>query len=304
MTEPKAIIVTAADKQYTTLAKDLIGSLRVAPFKIRPDIGMLDVGLDSEGRNWFEAQDVRVVPVKSDIDYPLREKWEAENPGHRTLTARPFLRDYFPGYDVYIWIDADMWVQTPEAIDTMIVAAADSPAIHICAELDRCYTRFFEHAGIWQIYRDWYRDGFGEQIAGAMTLKPMLNAGTFAMSKNSPVWEAWATIYTDALRRQSEKTARTFMVDQLGLNILLYLNKLPYVVLPAAFNWMTFYALPAWDDRNEHYVEPLPPYRPLSQLHLTRQIKEEAEKISCIGDGDDIERPLTWRGREQERKSA
>ncbi|MGH6976466.1 MAG: hypothetical protein ACREED_05505 [Stellaceae bacterium] len=31
--------------------------------------------------------------------------------------AFPFLRRYFPGYDVYLWLDGDTWVQDAEAIE-------------------------------------------------------------------------------------------------------------------------------------------------------------------------------------------
>lgn len=294
--EFKAIIMSAADEQYFTLAQDLVSSIRAQKFKVQPDLGLLDVGLGAAEKEWFTANGVRVMPVGSDIDYPLRAKWEVEKPGHRTLTARPYLRNYFPGYDVYMWIDADIWVQTPLAIDTMLAAAAVSPAIHMSLEFDRGYSRFFQHAGIWQVYRDWYKASFGDDVAAAMTLKPMLNAGVFAMSKSSPVWEAWANIYAETLRRATDAMPQNFMADQLGLNIVLYLQNMPYAVMPANFNWMTFYALPKLDKATGLYVEPLPPYAPISQFHLTQKIKEQIEKIECL-DGATIERPLTWRGR-------
>jgi lipopolysaccharide biosynthesis glycosyltransferase len=293
---PKTIVITASDEQYVTLARDLFASLRALRFQGEFDIGMLDVGLAATSREEFVRNNIKVETAQSDIDFPARELWEKEKPGFRTLTARPFLRRYFPGYDVYIWIDADVWVQTPEAIDTLIACASRSPAIHIACELDRSYKTFFQSAAIWQIFRDWYQANYGEAIASTMTLKPMLNAGVFAMSKDSPLWDAWRDIYTGVLQKQNELTTKAFMADQLGLNILLYMQNMPYELLPATFNWLTFYALPKFDPATGLYVEPSPPYRPISHIHLTRPIKIQVEKFQCL-DGTEVERPLTFSGR-------
>ncbi|MBV8549304.1 MAG: hypothetical protein JO126_07605 [Alphaproteobacteria bacterium] len=292
-----AIIVTAGDEQYFTLLADLIQSIRHQTYDLAFDLGVIDVGLSADNKSWLALQGVTVVPARSDIDYPGRTEWEQKKPGFRTLTARLFMRSYFPGYDTYMWMDADVWVQTPDAINCMLKAAAQSDAIHICCELDRCYKTFFEHAAIWHIFRDWYNANYGEQVGAAMTLKPMLNAGVWAMSKASPVWQAWVDLYTAALQKLNEATDKSFMADQLGLNILLYLQKLPHVIMPATFNWITFYALPMFDPQSGLYVEPAPPYRPISQFHLTRPIKIQSEKIACVGGGE-VERPLTFARRQ------
>ncbi len=138
-TPPKTIVITAADEQYVALAQDLIDSLKAQPCKAPFDIGLLDVGLTPQSRMNFSRQNVHIETAQSDIEFPVREAWEKEKPGFRTLTARPFLRRYFPGYDVYIWIDADIWVQTPEAIDAMMASASGSNAIHLACEFDRSY---------------------------------------------------------------------------------------------------------------------------------------------------------------------
>ena len=296
-TQARAIIVTAADEVYFSLVKDLVLSIRNNNFNVGFDLGFLDVGLNEDSRAWLLSQGVQVVAAKVDIEYPGRANWEKKKPGLRALTARLYMRNYFPDYDVYMWMDADIWVQTPEAINSMLAAATvDTQSIYIACELDRCYKTFFENVAVWHIFRDWYQSNYGEQIAGAMTIKPMLNAGVWAMSKISPIWDAWIAIYTSALQKLNEATDKSFMADQLGLNILLYLNKLPHVLMPANFNWMTFYAVPMFDPATGFYVEPAPPYRPISQLHLTRSIKAQVEKLACVGGGE-IERPLTYGAR-------
>ena len=288
-----SLVITAADDQYFTLAQDWLASIRALTFTHPFDLAILDVGLSATSRAYFEGQGVTVKSVGVDIEYPGRAEWERQKPGLRTLTARPSLRTYFPGYDVYIWVDTDMWMQTPDVINDLIPAVAKSAAIHIACEFDRCYATFFTHAAIWQIFRNWYADAFGDQVAGFMTLKPMLNAGLFAMNKQSPGWDAWHAIYSQSLQKLAEPTDKGFMVDQLGLNLLVYQQKVPVVVLPALYNWLTFYALPKFDPVSGLYVEPLPPYRPIANIHLTQKIKEQVEHIQRL-DGQFIDVPLTF----------
>lgn len=292
----KAIVITAADDQYFTLAQDWLASLRALNFAHPFDLGMLDVGLSAENRAYFEERGVRVKSVGVDIEYPGRAEWERQKPGLRTLTARPSLRRYFSDYDVYIWVDTDMWMQTPDVINDLIPAVAESPAIHLACELDRCYGTFFQHAAIWQIFRNWYAEAFGEHVANLMTLKPMLNAGLFAMNKDSVGWDAWHQLYSESLQKFSEPTDKGFMVDQLGLNFLIYTQKIPVTILPANYNWLTFYALPKFDPQRGMYVEPLPPYQPIANLHLTQKIKEQVEHVQCL-DGRFLDVPLTYRDR-------
>ena len=139
-------------------------------------------------------------------------------------------------------------------------------------------------------------EAFGEDVAAFMTLKPMLNAGLFAMNKASPGWDAWRDVYTQSLQKFPVPTDKGFMVDQLGLNVLIYQQRVPVVVLPALYNWLTFYALPKFDPVQGVYVEPLPPYRPIAHLHLTQKIKEQVEHIQRL-DGVFIDVPLTYRAR-------
>ncbi|MFY9287266.1 MAG: hypothetical protein WAO98_02065 [Alphaproteobacteria bacterium] len=297
MSKPKAIVISAADDNYLSLAQDLFHSIQAQTFAYEFDLGLLDVGLSEPSRAWFKANNIHTEPVKSDIQYPARAAWEARVPSYRTLSARPFLRRYFPGYDVYIWMDADVWVQTPDALNTMIEGASTSSAIHLSVELDRCYKMFFEDATMWSVYNGWYQACYNDDlITATMTLKPMLNAGVSAMSKDSPVWETWLKIYADALQKLPELDNKTFMTDQLALNIAVFMKNMPHVIMPAAFNWLTFFAIPVWDKKTSQYVEPMAPYRPISQFHLTQKPKLQVEKITCT-DGTIIERPLTYRAR-------
>ena len=295
MSAPKTIIISATDQMYVPLAQDLFTSILNLKFKAPFDLGLLDIGITDDQRKDFERAGVRVVKAETDIEYPQRGQWEAARPGLRALTAQPFLRRYFPGYDFYIWLDADIWVQTPEAIDAMMDEASRTQTVFIAPELDRCYPAFFEDAQVWKRFGDWYHANFSPEIAGSMMLKPMLNVGMLAMTKDSPAWDAWATLYTESLQKVKPLNEANFMAHQLSFNIVLSQQKIPQQIMPASFNWLTFYVIPKLDRVTNMLVEPLPPYRPISQIHLTRPGKNAIEKVQCT-DGSWVERKLTFSG--------
>ena len=81
-----------------------------------------------------------VVP-QWDFDFPGRDKLKD---GYKALTARPFLPRYFPGFDLYFWIDADCWVQQGDAI-ALFLAAARTGALAVAPEIHRSM-RHYRHA--------------------------------------------------------------------------------------------------------------------------------------------------------------
>jgi hypothetical protein len=294
--KPKAIIISGADAGYFSLAQDLFNSIALHKFAVNFDLGMLDVGLSSDQLPWFAERNITVAKAGQDIDFPARDVWEASFP-YRAMTARPNLRRYFPGYDIYLWLDADIWVQTPDAINALIPAAAKSDALHIAMEFDRSYPLFFKSATMWNVYHGWYHACFNDDnVTAHMTLKPMLNSGMFAMAGHSPVWDEWLRIYTDALQKIKVLDSQTIMTEQLSLNRAVYMSGLPYVVMPATFNWLTFFGTPMLDQATGLYVEPSPPYAPISQFHLTQKPKHKIETITCR-DGSTVEHALTFSAR-------
>ena len=81
-----------------------------------------------------------VVP-QWDFDFPGRDKLKD---GYKALTARPFLPRYFPGFELYFWIDADCWVQQGDAI-ALFLAAARTGALAVAPEIHRSM-RHYHHA--------------------------------------------------------------------------------------------------------------------------------------------------------------
>lgn len=85
--------------------------------------------------------------------------------------ARQFLPQYTAGFDIVVWIDADCWVQTEDAILTMARVAADG-AIALTSELDVFYQKLYFHRwaekmAIWYKGRFW-PDGGDRAVASAI----------------------------------------------------------------------------------------------------------------------------------------
>ncbi len=150
MNAPRFLIVTATDETYLPLALDLLRSLRRLKTSVAFDIGILDLGLSEIAKAQLAQYGVTFKPAGIDIDYPGREAWEKQAPFYRAMTARPYLRDYFPGYDAYMWMDADTWAQNMDAVETMLPAAANDDALYIAAEIDRDYRPYFEGLQPWE----------------------------------------------------------------------------------------------------------------------------------------------------------
>src|SRR3546814_1053768 len=79
------------------------------------DIGFFDLGLTAAQRDWVTPRVAKCVVPGWDLDVP--ETWRSGKLHYRALTVRPFLPQHFPGYDVYIWIDADVWLQDGRGIE-------------------------------------------------------------------------------------------------------------------------------------------------------------------------------------------
>lgn len=279
--ETKAIIVTSANALYFELVQDLIVSLRTQKFNIAFDIGLLDTGMTDEQCQWLKSNNVKIERTKRLASMQNSDELEKEIPGFSTLTEQLFMRDYFPDYDVYLWMDADTWVQTPEAINLMIPLAANTPALLIAPEMDRSYQPFFDNAKIWGRYNDWYVKSYGPDIAGEMSLRPMYNVGIWAMRKDCVGFQLWADTYLGLLKSVAKPSIDHFMAHQLGMNIALHRGEVPCLKLPARYNWLTAFALPLYDKDRHLFLEPSPPYQPISHLHLTRDIKAQNETLQC-----------------------
>lgn len=254
------ILVTGGDAAYFALMREMIRSVRRAPEGRAVALGVLDCGLAPEETAWLRR--AGAVVVEPGWDVTLREDLPVP-PSFRALTARPSLRRYFPGYDSYVWLDADVWVQDWRAV-ALLIEGARLGDIAIVPEVHRSYGNLRDQRDDFEEANGRaYARAFGAEAAQRLIRRPLNNAGVFAIRAISPAWETWAAVLAEAARHSVD------MIDQIALNVAIYDRGLREVRLPPTCNWIAHLATPAWDEARGVFVEPDPPYEPIGILHLT-----------------------------------
>ena len=288
----RAIAITGGDAAYFDLMRDCIDSLQATAEGRALALGVLDCGLLDEQRAWCAARGATLVEPVWDFDFPGRDGLAD---GYKALTARPFLPRYFPGHDLYLWIDGDCWVQQGDAV-ALFLAAARTGRLAVAPEIHRSM-RHYRHA--WTEFSAVNGAAFAASYDHAMAERlvryPMINAGVFALAADAPHWQGWAGLMGDALQRSAD------MTDQVTLNVLVYDKGFACEPLPSRCNWPVHHATPAWDGARGLFVEPAMPYEPLGILHLTIYTKRlatlDVREVAGPHAGEVRPRALRWPGR-------
>lgn len=287
----KTIICCASEQRFAFLLKELIASIRNKPEGRDIAIGVLDTGLEAEDRHIVEAQVQHIVAPGWDVDFSMHDTPEKKATlyhGYKAMASRPSLRKHFPGYDMYIWIDADCWVQEWSTIDWLIEGARGG-ALCISAELDRAYDQMYDKGAMMIWMQSEYEKFHGPKIARQFRCNPILNTGVFAMRADCALWDIWQQSLQDGLTRTLDLYA-----EQLGLNKAVYAEDFPRNILPATSNWLVNKALPSFDRETKKFTEPNLPYRPLGIVHLSGKSKTTTHRIKMIRTNNRLESHIRY----------
>jgi predicted O-methyltransferase YrrM len=286
------IIITAADANYFELVRGTILSVREKPQGANVAIGFFDLGCTSEQLQWLETQVDFIKIPDWDFDFPGRN----ESPEHlKGLLVRPYLRKYFPNFDIYIWIDADAWVQDWKAID-LFVEGASRRGLAIVPEVHRAsLQQYGQLPEFWKWVYQQYEANFGAEVANKLYSYPILNAGVFALRKDALHWDIWAEKLNQGLQQSG-----CVMTDQFALNLAVYSCGLFNLteMLPAWCNWI-FNGFPVWDKQKRCFVEPYLPQEAIGILHLAG--RQQFDRIQLMAtDGDILEISVRYQAKKQE----
>src|SRR6056300_1983937 len=132
----KNAIISLADSNYFPLLKELIDSIK--SFKESNDIAIciLDAGLTKEQKEKLSKNVDEIKLANWDIEVP--ENTVKGREWLKSQVSRAFLPNYFPNYNKYLWIDADAWVNSWEAID-MYFKGCEKKKLSISSNADRSY---------------------------------------------------------------------------------------------------------------------------------------------------------------------
>lgn len=273
------IIINGCDENFFPYMEESLQSIFALNLHKRADIGILDLGLSQPQIAALQAMGCTVVKPTWTLSLP--ETMRAEH--QIGLVARTALRDYFPGYKVYLWFDADAWAQTPEFFDALVNGAREKGAAVIC-ENGAGYGRDY-------LYTRWW---FGNMMAAygplrgfRVALKPVINIGIMALSDTAPHWEAWLRYYTDFVERRKRVN------NQHSFNAAVRLANLPCAFVSSRSNWITVLSAPAWDPKRKLLCEPDKAAKPLSIVHLAGPDKKRVYRLKQTTGGT-IDAVLTF----------
>jgi len=276
----RAAIVTGADHGYFCLMLELLRSLAHSPGDVSYDLCVLDFGLEREEKAEVVALGARIMQPTWWFDAPDQLRLQR----YLGYAARPMIPSYFPGYDTYIWLDADISVQDGRFTSTFIEAAQHGD-LAVVEEADPSY-RIELYALKWHLGNGFRCFGLADGLK--FGLARAINTGAFALRADAPHWSVWQERYRSAVL-----CANRANLDQHSLMATLCLDGLPARYLDSRYNWICTRSQPLWDDDREVFCRPYAPFDPISVLHLAGRQKTGLWDIKTLN-GDVKQMVLTY----------
>ena len=270
----KNTIISLADSNYFPLLDELVDSILRFEESKNLDICILDAGLtDDQKKNLLS----KVKEIK-------KAEWDIEVPGYKvggkewlkSQVSRAFLPKYFPGYDKYLWIDCDAWVNDWSSVELYFKACEDgklgitqtmAPGYKIMSKVKWLFGKFaiiksqnFKHA---------LSSNIRIENARKLAFAPHINIGVFSLEENSPCWKSWQENLKTTL-----SSGKIFGSEGLAINMSVYLDEVQTEFLPINCNWIASNLLPKYDEKNNTFVEPYLPNYKIGIMHLAAGLWE------------------------------
>ena len=291
------IIISSSDNKYFFLIKELYLSLKNNGILDEYDFAILDTGLDLNQKNYFKDYNVLIKNAEWNVEVPKYKILGREN--LKTQVARAFLPDYFNNYKVYVWLDADMWLNDFESF-YFYEKGALNDRLTIVPQSDRAYIKnanvewlFGFPKKIKTINYKNISKSISKSLGRKYAFHSTLNAGAFAINDNFKTWKCFQKNI-----KLAAKKGRIFGTDQVALALSIYEDGLPSEFLPAYCNWMCEFNMPKFDSKKSQFVEPYIPNHPIALVHLAglddiRQDKTILSDVETL-DGLQIKKSLRY----------
>lgn len=272
----KTIIVSGSNPAYYPLLTGMLSSILSYARQDGIDIGVFDIGLEPAQRSALQQKQIKLVEPTWSYDVQL---FASPPPDFfKALTARPHLERWFPGYEVFVWIDADCWVQDWNSI-RLYVECARALEFVVTPECDRSYVPFYANQSVLDYAYRCFSQCIDDGNAKLLAHFPMINAGVFAARAGAPHFAKWSKVLEDALRGRSE---HDFFIEQTALNVVVRTGGVSTAFLPARHNWMCNRSLPFASIDGKLLLEAQAPFEPLGIIHLTGNAKDGAWPIKDL----------------------
>ena len=291
------IIVSSADSNYFFLLKELFLSLDKSGILSDYQFSILDTGLTEEQKIFFLDNSVIIKDAIWNTSVPKFKILGRDN--LKTQVARAYLPDYFENYKLYIWLDADMWLNDLESFYFYENGALNNK-LTIVPQSDRAYVKnanvewlFGFPKKIKTINYKNISKSISKSLGRKYAFHSTLNAGAFAINDNFNIWKCFQKNI-----KLAAKKGRIFGTDQVALALSIYEDGLPSEFLPAYCNWMCEFNMPKFDNEKSKFVEPYIPNHPIALIHLAglddiRQDKNVLSDVKTL-DGMQIKKSLRY----------
>jgi len=299
MARSRSALVTASDSSHFPLLMGLLSTLGTAT-RSRHDVFVLDGGMTSDQVDFLERNGVQAVEIDWSIPLNTTKLWL------RTLVARPFLPDYIPGYDVYIWLDADTWLQRESAVQD-IYDAAEHLGFAAVSSVHRGYSQYVssspKESGIpIHLYYQWlYKTLLGNIEAGYLSRYSFLNGGVWAASSKYKMFQKWQEIAVATYKRAEESRSvefsrkhyetnslwtggddlLLFQSDEVSMNAAARIGVVKPAVMDARYNWICSLAIPMMST-DGIFIDTAWPHDPLYIIHQVGTTKVGNWPVSLL----------------------
>ena len=268
----KNVIVSLADSNYFELLNELVDSIKSFENSKDTAICILDAGLTDQQKEILSKKVDEIKSAEWDIDVPAFKVKGRE--WLKSQVSRAFLPKYFPGYEKFLWIDCDAWVNDWDSIELYFKACENgklgitqtfTPGYKIMSKVNWIFgqvavikSQNFKHA---------IKSKIGINKARKLAFAPHINIGVFSLEKNSIGWVKWQKNLEQTL-----KYGNIFGSEQLAINMSVYIDNLETEFLPLNCNWITSNLLPKFDEKKKTFVEPYLPNYKIGIMHLAAGI--------------------------------
>ena len=291
------IIISSSDSKYFILLKELYLSLKKQNILNEYDFAVLNTGMNKNQIDYLRDNKIKVKDAIWNTKVP---SYKILGRDHlKTQVARAFLPDYFENYKVYIWLDADLWINDLESF-LLYEKGALQNNLTITPQSDRAY---FNNAKV-----EWFMNfptkvktinfkniskSVSKKLAKKYAFYSTLNAGAFAISDSDKIWKCFQKNINLAAKK-----GRIFGTDQVALALSVHEDKVPTQFLPSYCNWMCEFHLPIFDEKKNKFLEPYLPYHPIGLIHLAGldDIRNDKNVLSNIKNtkGEVIQKSLRF----------
>lgn len=291
----KNLIVSTADKNYEHLLIELYHSQTNLE---NYDFAVFDCGMSDECKDFLKKKNVQLVNPEWEVKLPSIKIRGREY--LKSSFSKFYMQEYFPGYENYVWLDSDTWINCKKTF-SLYELGAEKKGFAICPQVDRASPSLLNIKWFFNFpikinsinYKNISRSvskNLGKKYAGFYTL----NGGCFSYnSKFSDI-----KIIRKNLINSSKK-GRIFGTDQVALALSMFEDQLEFELLPSFCNWICEHHLPVYCEDKNKFVEPYLPNNNIAVIHLAgldneRKNSNVLHEISTLK-GNKIKKSLRYK---------